>query len=159
MACHIHQIMKLAEALILRADTQRRIEQLNKRLKISVLVQEGDTPPEDPQELLSEIDRLLLRFEDLIIKINHTNSITPFNDQQNLTAVLAQRDVITLRISVLKSIAEEASRRRDRYGQAEIRNVVTVDVRQIRQQTDHLARQFRELDTKIQTLNWLTELV
>ena len=151
--------MKLAEALILRADIQRRLEQLRTRVKLSVLIQEGDDPPEDPHELLSEIDRLLLQFEDLIIKINYTNSITPFNDQYNLTTVLGQRDVLKLRLSMLKSIAEEASRRHNRYGQAEIRNIVTVDVRQIRQQTAHLARQFRELDTKIQTLNWLTELV
>ncbi len=159
MDCHIRHIIKLAEALILRADTQRRIEQLSKRLKISVLVQEGDLPPEDPQELLNEIDRLLMQFEALIIKINHTNSITAFNDQHNLTTVLAQRDVINLKISVLKGIAEEASRRRDRYGQAEIRNVVTIDVRQLRVESDHLARQFRELDTKIQTINWITDLI
>ncbi|MCA0350480.1 MAG: DIP1984 family protein [Chloroflexi bacterium] len=151
--------MKLAEALILRADIQRRLEQLRTRVKLSVLIQEGDDPPEDPHELLSEIERLLLQFEDLIVKINHTNSITPFNHQYNLTTVLGQRDVLKLRLSMLKSIAEEASRRHNRYGQAEIRNIVTVDVRQIRQQTDHLARQFRELDTKIQTINWLTELV
>ncbi|GAA5528181.1 DIP1984 family protein [Herpetosiphon gulosus] len=150
--------MKLAEALILRADIQRRLEQLRTRVKLSVLIQEGDDPPEDPHELLSEIERLLLQFEDMIVKINHTNSITPFNDQHNLTTVLGQRDVLKLRLSMLKSIAEAASQRHNRYGQAEIRNIVTVDVRQIRQQTDHLARQFRELDTKIQTINWLTEL-
>ncbi|XSG76801.1 DIP1984 family protein [Herpetosiphon llansteffanensis] len=151
--------MKLAEALIVRADTQRRLEQLQARVKLSVLVQEGDPPPEDPQELLNEIDHLLIQFEALIVKINHTNSLTAFNDQHNLTTVLGQRDVLKLRISMLKSIAEAASRRRDRYGQAEIRNIVTIDVRQLRQQSDHLARQFRELDTQIQTINWMTELI
>ena len=34
--------MKLAEALIFRADLQKRIEQLNNRLKNNVMVQEGD---------------------------------------------------------------------------------------------------------------------
>jgi hypothetical protein len=33
--------MKLAEALVLRADVQKRIEQLRNRLRQSVLVQEG----------------------------------------------------------------------------------------------------------------------
>ncbi len=33
--------MKLSEALILRADIQKRIEQLRTRLQASVMVQEG----------------------------------------------------------------------------------------------------------------------
>ena len=40
--------MKLSEALVLRADIQKRIEQLRERLKTSALVQEGERPPEDP---------------------------------------------------------------------------------------------------------------
>lgn len=37
--------MKLAEALVLRADLQRQIAQLRNRLTQSALVQEGETPP------------------------------------------------------------------------------------------------------------------
>jgi hypothetical protein len=51
--------MKLSEALALRADTQKRIMQRRERLRAGALVQEGETPPEDPQELLAELDRLL----------------------------------------------------------------------------------------------------
>ena len=39
--------MKLAEALILRADMQKRIQQLRERLNRSARVQEGDTTPEN----------------------------------------------------------------------------------------------------------------
>src|ERR1051326_8393767 len=53
------QAMKLAEALVLRADIQKRVEELRKRLKESALVQEGEKPPENPEELLAELDRLL----------------------------------------------------------------------------------------------------
>ena len=49
--------MKLAEALANRADLQRRIEQMRGRLQKSALVQEGESPPEDPQELLEETER------------------------------------------------------------------------------------------------------
>jgi len=44
--------MKLAEALILRADCQKRIEQLRQRLLRNVKVQEGDKPAEEPMELI-----------------------------------------------------------------------------------------------------------
>lgn len=36
--------MNLAEALILRADAQKRVEQLRHRINNSALVQEGETP-------------------------------------------------------------------------------------------------------------------
>jgi len=51
--------MKLAEALANRADLQRRVEQVRARLQNSALVQEGESPPEDPQELLEESERLV----------------------------------------------------------------------------------------------------
>ena len=53
--------MKLAEALIRRSDIQKRIEQLRARLVMNALVQEGDQPAENPQELLAELRRLLGR--------------------------------------------------------------------------------------------------
>ena len=43
--------MKLAEALNLRADLQKRIAQLKERLANNVKVQEGDSPAEDPKAL------------------------------------------------------------------------------------------------------------
>ena len=48
--------MKLAEALSLRADLQRRIAALRERLRKNARVQEGDTPAEDPLELLAELN-------------------------------------------------------------------------------------------------------
>ena len=52
--------MKLAEALILRSDLQKRIEQLKNRLRNNVMVQEGDRPSEEPEVLLKEFDDCLL---------------------------------------------------------------------------------------------------
>jgi ABC-type hemin transport system substrate-binding protein len=49
-------IMKLAEALILRADTQKRIEQLKQRLNANARVQQGEKPAEDPKKLMTELD-------------------------------------------------------------------------------------------------------
>src|ERR671912_216042 len=65
--------MKLAEALANRADLQRRIEQMRGRLQKSALVQEGESPPEDPQELLEETERLVSELEGYLRRINRTN--------------------------------------------------------------------------------------
>ena len=70
--------MKLAEALILRADCQKRIAQLKSRLLTNAKIQEGDAPAETPQELIVELGRVSTELLDLIKRINRTNSATAF---------------------------------------------------------------------------------
>ena len=53
--------MKLAEALSVRADLQRRISHMNSRLKDSSKIQEGDTPAEDVNDLYKELDDCLMQ--------------------------------------------------------------------------------------------------
>jgi len=48
----------IGEALNRRSDLQKRIAQLEERLRASVLVQEGEEPPERPEELMTELDSL-----------------------------------------------------------------------------------------------------
>ncbi len=151
--------MKLAEALLLRADAQKRIDQLCARLKRMAQVQEGDNPPEDPQKLFNELEGIFAQLEKLIQQINRTNANTPFAEGMMLTDALAQRDLLLLRRSTLQTILNEASGVQHRYGRAEIRYVVTVDVRQLQAQIDDLSRQHRLLDTAIQRLNWTVDVL
>ncbi len=151
--------MKLAEALVLRADVQKRITQLRARLQQSALIQEGEQPPEDPQALLTELDQLLNQLVELVLQINRTNIQTALNESTNLTAALALRDMLTLRYSIIDTVATTASNRIDRYGRSEIRKISTVDVPALRRQLDDIARERRELDTAIQSVNWTTDLV
>ena len=44
--------MKLAEALLLRADMQRKLESLRERIGRNTVTQEGEKPSEDPNALL-----------------------------------------------------------------------------------------------------------
>ena len=74
--------MKLAEALILRADCQKRIAQLKSRLLTNAKVQEGDAPAETPQDLIVELERAASELLDLIKRINKTNSATFLPDAE-----------------------------------------------------------------------------
>lgn len=151
--------MKLSEALMMRSDIQKRVEQLRERLKLSVQVQDGTVPPEKPQALLLESERLLDQLSSLIYRINRTNLSTNVTEQMTLTDALAQRDVLSMRISMMKSVAEAASGRVVQSSRSGVRTVPTIDIASIRRQIDHLSKQYRELDTDIQRSNWTTDLI
>ena len=150
--------MKLSEALIRRADIQKRIQQLRQRLNQNALVQEGGQPAEQPDELLAESRRALGELVTLIKQINRTNLATRFDGKRTLTDALAERDMIMLERSILSGLVESAAIRLPRYGR-EVRFERTVDVPQIQQRIDALSQRYRELDTRIQELNWQTELI
>lgn len=151
--------VKLAEALILRADCQKRIEQLKVRLSRSAKVQEGETPPEDPQALLKEMEGLLKELNQLIVAINRTNASVKFNEEMTLADALALRDVIGLKRKILAELIDAATVRQDRYSQSEIKYLSTINVAEVQKQVDKLSKEYRELDFQIQELNWKTEVI
>ncbi len=146
--------MKLAEALILRADLQKRLEQLKARLRNNVLVQEGDDPSEDPDFLLKELSKMENDLADIIVKINRTNSSTDFSDRMTLAEALVRRDALLQRRTFLSEIAAEASFKQDRYSRTDIKFVSTIDVNAKQKEVDLLAKEYRLHDTKKQALNW-----
>ena len=152
--------MKLAEALILRADCQKKIQQIKERLLRSAKVQEGEEPPEQPQALIEELHDRSDRLTDLIQKINHTNSVTILEDSSmSIAAALAQRDSILLKCNIYNSLIQTAAVTQNRYGRSEIKYVSTVDVARLQTVMDRMSRDYRQLDTKIQQANWNVDLI
>lgn len=150
--------MKLAEALNLRADIARRINQLSGRLQNNALVQEGEKPAENPDELLKELDELVIQQEELISRINLTNAKTS-SEGKTLTEMIAHKDSLRTKIHVMRGFLDSASMMVSRGLRSEIKILSTVNVSALRKQVDLLEKDFRETDVKIQTLNWNTELV
>ena len=151
-------IMLLAEALAERAQAQERLNSLHERLLAVVRVQEGDTPEEDPQELLRELDGVAGRIDELVQAINATNIATAFDEKRNLMEALALRDGLLRKRRIYHDLAQRAGTRSDRYSRTEIKFVSTIPVADLRKRVDDLSKQYRELDTRIQQLNWDTEL-
>lgn len=149
--------MKLAEALAIRKDTQKKIEQLGTRLENNVKVQEGNDPAEDPSELMSQLDACLDRLQKLIFLINKTNMHT-LVEGKTLTELMAEKDALTLRVSILHNVFKQATESLERYSRSEIKYVNTVDVRAVGKQIDTYSKQLRELEIKIQAANFSTEL-
>ena len=151
--------MKLAEALILRADCQKRIAQLKARLLTNAKVQEGDQPAETPQELIAELERVSAELVDLIQRINKTNSTTVFAGDRTISDALAERDVLSLRKGAYSDLAQMAAITQGRFTRTEVKYVSTINVAEIQKRADQLAKEYRELDARVQELNWQTELM
>ena len=150
--------MKLAAALIERADLQTRLTQLQTRLLNNAKVQEGVKPNEDPKDLLKELDEVSKQLEDYIYRINMTNVAT-LVDETPLTSLLAKKDVLTKKISILRAFLNESSALIDRYSLKEIKIDSTVDVAKLQKDLDALSKELRLLDQKIQEINWTTDLI
>ena len=149
--------MKLAEALSIRKDLQKRIDQLQVRLCRNAKIQEGDEPAEQPSELLKELNTCLNQLQNLILKINEAN-IRIVKDGRSLTEMLAEREVLLKRIGVLREVFATASQSQDRYSRSEIKFVSTVDVKDLNKTIDGYSQQLRKLDIAIQQLNFSEEV-
>lgn len=155
--------MKLAEALALRADSARRIEQLRSRVVSNARFQEGEEPAEDAVSLLAEAGEVLNQYEALIRRINRTNAATAIGADGTLTDALARRDALRLRHSVLTAAADAAAGKGQpgyaRQLRSELKMLSALPVAELRAQADDVARELRELDVRIQRSNWEVELL
>ena len=150
--------MKLAEALIERADLQKRLDQLEDRLQSNALVQDGEEPAEDPVALMAEYVTVSVSLEELITRINLTNAGTDVNGL-TLTALIAKRDCLQKRVRAMRRFLGTASQTAMRSRGSEIIVKSTVPVRELQKSVDDLSKTLRETNTAIQAANWSTELL
>jgi len=155
--------MKLAEALALRADATRRVEQLRERIVASARYQEGEEPAEDAHALLTEAGTVLDELEVLIRRINRTNATARIGEEGTITDALARRDVLRARHAMMTAAADAAAGRSrsgpGRQLRSELKMIAALPVAQLRAQADALAQQIRELDVRIQRSNWEVDLL
>ncbi|MEG1931386.1 MAG: DIP1984 family protein [Anaerovorax sp.] len=149
--------MKLAEALQERADLNRRIEQIRNRLSNNAIVQEGEEPAENPQELLVELNGCVSMLETLIFRINLTNCKTMI-DGQSLTQLIAKKDCLFIRLGAYRDLVSDASQLAHRATKTEIKIISTVNVKEIQKTVDVMSKELRLLDNQMQEMNWKTEL-
>lgn len=151
--------MKLAEALVLRADYQKKAEELKNRLLKNAKVQEGDLPHEDPTKLLKELDTLLSALSLIIKRINKTNTSTYVKKNKSIADLIVERDNIAKKRNIIVALADAAAVKLDRYSKSEIKYVPAVNIAALQKTADMLAKQYREIDTLIQETNWKTDLL
>jgi hypothetical protein len=151
--------MKLAELLMERAEIQKRISQINSRLRDCAKVQEGDAPPINPGTLLDEMESLHTQLEEVIKSINHANVTNDFAFGMTIADAITRRDMLRSRRDVYDALTKAAQINENRYSMKEIRFVSTVNIPEIISKTDELSKAVRMLDARIQAKNWEVEII
>jgi len=151
--------MKLAEALMIRAQHKQDIESLKKRIQENVRVQEGDKPLADPKELVVKAEAINEALLKLVKRINATNAVTRLENGELLSSALAERDALLKRRSIYKAVIDGSQDRRVMFSRDEIRRELTVDVSEYQQALDKVSAEYRSLDATIQAANWNADLI
>ena len=90
--------------------------------------------------------------------INRTNSMTQI-DGKTLTEWIAQKDMLTQKLSIYRSFLQSASNLTWRASGREIKIVSTINVRELQKRVDAMSKLLRETDNRLQQANWTTELI
>lgn len=146
--------MKLAEGLLLRADLMKKVEQLQTRIRPVLIVSDDNLPQEDPTKLLAQLRNAIQELQGIIVRINKTNNETVIEGEGLLMEALARRDALKMLMGKLRNIRQAAQVSNHGY----TRLKATVDIKNLQIEIDQTGRAFRQIDSKIQGVNWLTEL-
>jgi flagellar biosynthesis/type III secretory pathway chaperone len=150
--------MKLAEALLLRGDLQKKLASLRERIAQNAVVQQGDIPHEDPAELLLQAHGVLDELEKLVFKINQANLRNKISDGRTLTEAIARRETLVAQHSLINTAIQGSKKEPDRYSMSEIKWVATMEVAKLQKQLEDLAKKIRELNVAIQEANWKADI-
>ena len=150
--------MKLAEALLLRSDLQKKLLSLQQRIHKNVLVQDGDTPSEDPEQLIDEAVLVNKQLFQLIQKIHQTNAQAQANNGKALLDILNQRDQLTAEHRIIQQAIDNTQKDTDRYSVREIKWIKAVSVSKLQIQADEISQSLRLINLEIQASNWQIDL-
>ena len=131
----------------------KKIEHLQNRIRPVLIVTRDQVPQEDPIKLLALLRKAIKDLEDIIVRINKTNNETYIGEEGRLMEALAKRDSLKLLSEKLRYVRQAAQINNGYSSQ-----IATVDIKALQIEIDQTGRAFREIDSKIQETNWLTEL-
>lgn len=151
--------MRLAEALLERKELKIKLSNLRSRADGNLVVQEGNDPVEEPNQLIRQMEIISRALTTLIMKINKVNATATLPNGMTLGDALVQRDEWQSQTGRFRGLAQTARNGQvERYSQKEIRNICLVDVTELEKKADDYARKARELDAAIQAANWEIEI-
>lgn len=152
--------MKLAEALQRRADLRQKIDSVGNTMKANILVQEGAEADYDVGQLCEEFNELMGEWRSIVGRIGRTNHTAKDEETgKTLADLLVDREATKMEKETYDGIVAVYGEKSWRTRGAELKIISTFKAKDAQKMVDDAAKRFRELDNKIQMLNWNTDLV
>jgi hypothetical protein len=153
--------MLLAEALVRRADLQKALKELTSRIEDNARAPEGAGPDEDPNDLLERAGAVAGELTELVRRINRTNASTTADTAATISDLIADRDQAQRMAQLYRAVAKAGTRGAGRGlwpRDADNPTRSVVDVSGLQRNADEWSVRYREIDVRLQQLNWTTEL-
>lgn len=146
--------MKLQEAFMERNDIKKKIARLSSELQTVIITQEGDEMQFNPKSKLEEIELLQTKLMELNIKIDEANvKCTPILHEIRMT------DALIAHYTTIRDVLLRWKKRQSLgYGETVIVMQKNFDFDTTSTKLESLELKRRELDRKIQKLNWEIEI-
>lgn len=150
--------MKLAEALVLREAMRKKLAGLRIRLQRNAVVQEGNKPYEQPDNLIKAAISVLKELEVLACKINETNMRTKLPDGKTLMEANIHLQSLVKQYLLRERALHSWNGKSMGINQSTLRLIIVFDVSDLQKQADDLATRIVELNNAILKANHKTEL-
>ena len=84
-----------------------------------------------------------------------------FDEKRSVTDAIADRDCLGLLLKAYHEIYDSAAIKREnsRYSRNEIKFIRNIDSKKLQDRINILSKEYRELDTKLQSINWTIDLI
>ena len=152
--------MLLAEALLRKSVLKKELEALEQRMSESARVPHDEEPVDDYLLLLESYRKKEGELLEMNLRILETNFNTSFEEGETISQAIIRRDSLRRLVSMynkLLSAATGGDRRLFSSRDVKYRRIVDMDKARVNK--DNTAMKYRELDVKLQQLNWNTELL
>jgi len=153
--------MLLAEALLRKAILKKELEALEQRMVESARVPHDEEPADDYLVLLCSYREKEGELLEMSLRILATNISTAFRAGETISQAIIRRDSLKRVVSMYNKLLSAASGSGSRglFNSRDVKYKRVVDMEKVRADMDNAAMQYRDLDVKLQQLNWNTELL
>ena len=152
--------MLLAEALLRKAVLKKELEALEQRMSESARIPHDEEPVDDYLILLGIYNEKEYELREMSLKILSTNSKTVFTEGETISQAIIRRDSLKRVVSMYNKLLSAATGGgRGLFSSRDIKYKRIVNMDKVRSDMNIAAMQYRDLDVKLQQLNWNTELL
>lgn len=153
-------VLLLAEALLRKATLKKELDALEQRMGESARVPHDEEPVDDYIALLDIYHKKESELMELSLRILSTNNSAAFKDGETIAQAIIRRDSLKRTVSMYSKLLSAATGgSRGLFSSRDVKYKRVVDMDKARANMDSAAMQYRDLDVKLQQMNWNTELL